>query len=108
MPHAPFASLALLLAPREGGNSLTIFLVQLLLFLGIFYFILIRPQTKERQRHRQMLSALGKGDRIVTSGGIIGQIVHVTEDELTIKTGENTRVVIDRGHVARKITPEEE
>ena len=108
MHAAPFASLALLLAPREGGNSMTIFLVQLLLFLAIFYFILIRPQTKERQRHREMLSSLGKGDRIVTSGGIIGQIVHASEEELTIKTGENTRVVIDRGHVARKITPKEE
>ena len=104
----PIASLAILLAPREGGNSATIFLVQLMLFFGIFYFILIRPQRREQQRHREMLQALGKGDKVMTSGGIIGEIVRVSEQELTIKTGENTRIVVERGHVARKYTASEE
>ena len=101
MNPMPFASLALLLAPREGGNSATIFMVQLMLFFAIFYFILIRPQRREQQRHRQMLQALSKGDQIMTNGGVIGQIVHAAEQELTIKTAENTRLVVDRGHIAR-------
>ena len=104
----PFASLALLLAPREGGNSATIFLVQLMLFFAIFYFILIRPQRREQQRHREMLQALSKGDQIMTNGGVIGQIVHAAEHELTIKTAESTKLVVDRGHIARKITQTEE
>jgi len=104
---APYAALALL-APREGGNSATIFMVQLFLFFAIFYFILIRPQRREQHRHREMLKELSKGDRIMTNGGILGQIVHASEHELTIKTGDNTRLVIDRGHIARKITPKEE
>ena len=108
MSATPFASLAILLAPREGGNSATIFLVQLMLFFGIFYFILIRPQRREQQRHREMLQALGKGDKVMTNGGIIGEVVRAGEHELTIKTGENTRVVVDRGHVARKYTATEE
>lgn len=108
MSPTPFATLAVLLAPREGGNSATIFLVQLMLFFGIFYFILIRPQRREQQRHKEMLKALSKGDKVMTNGGIIGEIVRAGEQELTIKTGENTRVVVDRGHVARKYTASEE
>ncbi len=104
----PLASLAILLAPREGGNSATIFLVQLLLFFAIFYFILIRPQRREQQRHKEMLKAIGKGDRVMTNGGIIGQVVRAGEQELTIKTAENTRLVVDRGHIARKLTDAEE
>ncbi|MYG80762.1 MAG: preprotein translocase subunit YajC [Gemmatimonadetes bacterium] len=89
--------------PREGGNGLTILLFQVVMIGAIFYFLLIRPQRKERQRHQEMLSQLAKGDRVMTSGGIIGQIVHASETELTIRTAENTRLVVDRGHIARKV-----
>lgn len=90
------------LVPREGGNNMTVFLFQIVLMIAIFYFILIRPQQKERKRHQQMLQTLSKGDRVMTNGGIIGVIVHATDTELTIRTGENTRLVVDRGHIARK------
>ncbi|MGI9628345.1 MAG: preprotein translocase subunit YajC [Longimicrobiales bacterium] len=103
-----YPMLALLMAPREGGNAGAIFFTQLILFGAIFYFILLRPQRKEQQRHREVLKALAKGDRVMTNGGILGTIVHAAEHELTIKTGDNTRIVIDRGHIARKIVPEVE
>ncbi len=90
----------LLVVPREGGNSGMIFLVQMMLIFGIFYFLLLRPQAKERQRHEEMLSKIKKGDEIVTNGGIIGKVVHVEENRLTIKTGENTRLTVDRGRIA--------
>ena len=94
----------LLVMPREGGNSGMIFLGQMLLIFGIFYFLLIRPQTKERQKQekarRAMLAAIKKGDEIVTNGGIIGKVVHAEEKRLTIKTGDNTRITVDRGRVA--------
>jgi preprotein translocase subunit YajC len=86
--------------PREGGNSTMIFFVQMMLIFGIFYFLLLRPQAKERQRHDEMLKALKKGDEIVTNGGIIGKVVHVEEQRLTIKTGDNTRLTVDRGRIA--------
>ncbi len=75
----------------------------MLLIFAIFYFLLIRPQTKERRRHQEMLSDIKKGDEIVTEGGIIGKVVHVEERRLTIKTGENTRITIDRGKVGSKL-----
>ncbi len=91
------------MVPREGASGMSVVLFQIMLMIFIFYFILIRPQRKERQRHKDMLSKLAKGDRVMTNGGILGQIVHTAETELMIKTAENTRIVIDRGHVARKI-----
>jgi len=94
-------SIDLLLAvPREGGNAGAIFVFQMVLIVAIFYFLLLRPQAKQRQSHEQMLAGVKKGDEIVTSGGIIGKVVHVEEGRLTVRTGENTRVTIDRGRVA--------
>ena len=80
-----------------------LFMMQIIMVLAIFYFLLIRPQRKERQRHQEMLQKLARGDRVMTNGGILGEVIHLSERELTIRTGENTRIVIDRGHVARKM-----
>lgn len=90
----------LLAVPREGGNAGVIFVVQMLLIFAVFYFLLIRPQSKERQRHEQMLAKVKKGDEIVTNGGLIGKVVHVEEKRLTLRTGENTRVTVDRSRIA--------
>ncbi len=98
------AALAILMAPRSGGSAGLIFVVQMVLIFVIFYFLLIRPQSKERQRHEQMLKALKKGDEIVTNGGLIGTVVHVEDNRLTVRTGENTRVTVDRGRIAQ-VTP---
>jgi preprotein translocase subunit YajC len=91
---------AMLAVPREGGNGGSIFFVQMALIFGIFYFLLLRPQAKERKRHETMLQELKKGDEIVTGGGIIGRVVHVDENRLTVRTGENTRLTVDRSRVA--------
>lgn len=99
------AALALLLAPREGGSAGLIFAVQMVLIVVIFYFLLIRPQSKERQRHEQMLAGVKKGDEIVTNGGIIGTVVHAEENRLTVRTGENTRITVDRSRIAQVLAP---
>jgi preprotein translocase subunit YajC len=75
-------------------------MVQMVAIFMIFYFLLIRPQSKERRRHAAMLEAIKKGDEIVTNGGIIGTVVHVDQQRLTVRTGENTRITVDRGRVA--------
>ncbi|MGD2044784.1 MAG: preprotein translocase subunit YajC [Gemmatimonadota bacterium] len=94
-------SIDLLLAvPREGGNAGAIFIFQMVLIVAIFYFLLLRPQAKQRQKHEEMLSNVTKGDEIVTNGGIIGKVVHMQEDRLTLRTGENTRVTVDRNRIA--------
>jgi preprotein translocase subunit YajC len=93
--------LALLAVPREGGNSSMILLAQFVAIGFIFYFLLIRPQRKEQQRHRQMIEELKKGDEVITAGGIIGTVVHTQDDRVTVKTGENTRLVIQRARIAQ-------
>ena len=93
--------LAVLAAPREGGYGGLILMGQMVAIFAIFYFLLIRPQRKEQERHRQMLGELKKGDEVVTNGGIIGIIVHVKDDRLTIKTAEETRLVVQRSRIAQ-------
>jgi preprotein translocase subunit YajC len=83
-----------------------VLLIQLALIFLIFYWLLIRPQRKEAERHRAMIQALKKGDEIVTAGGVIGTIVHAAEDRLTVKTAENTRLIVERAKVARKVMDE--
>ncbi len=81
-----------------------IFLMQMVAIGAIFYFLLIRPQRKEQQRHRVMIEKLQKGDEVVTNGGIIGTVVHTQDDRITVKTGENTRVVVQRGRIAQVLS----
>lgn len=95
--------LAVLAAPREGGNATMIFLLQMVAIGVIFYMLLIRPQRKEQERHKNMIQALKKGDEVVTNGGIIGTVVHAQDDRLTIKTAENTRIVVQRGRIAQRL-----
>jgi len=84
-----------------------IFMMQMVAIFAIFYFLLIRPQRKEQERHRNMIAELKKGDEIITGGGIIGTVLHVQDDRITIKTAENTRLVVERARVARVVLPQE-
>jgi preprotein translocase subunit YajC len=67
-------------------------LVPIVLVLGIFFFLVIRPQQRDRRNREQMLAALKKGDRVITSGGLIGTIVNVTDRRVTLKLGDSVRV----------------
>jgi preprotein translocase subunit YajC len=88
---------------EDGGGGFMILMMNIALIFLIFYFILIRPQRKERERHQAMIDALTKGDEIVTAGGIVGTIIHVAPDRLTLKTADNTRIVVDRSKVGYKV-----
>jgi preprotein translocase subunit YajC len=71
----------------------------MLAMFGIFYFILIRPQVKRQKEHQTMLGKLGKGDEIVTRGGVIGKITGVQGDLLIIEIQEKVRVRVPRAYV---------
>jgi preprotein translocase subunit YajC len=103
-------------APSGGGAGLTPLLFQFGLIFLIFYFLIIRPQQRQRKKHEEALRNLKRGDRVVTSGGIIAEVVHIKEtskdgtpqramdDEVTIKSAE-TRLVVERGKIAKIIEP---
>ena len=95
--------LALAFAPSgQGGGSAAGTLIMLAMFVGIFYLLLIRPQRQQQKRHQEMVRDLRRGDEVATIGGIVGKIIHIKDDRLTIKTGEDTRLVIERDKVARR------
>ena len=85
---------------QAGGGGGLLLIAQIALFIGIFYFLLIRPQRQEQKRHREMVAALKRGDRVATLGGLVGDIVAINEDVVTLKTGE-ARVIVERAKVAR-------
>ncbi len=65
----------------------------------IFYFLLIRPQQKRTKQRNAMLSDLKKNDKVVTIGGIFGTIVDITEDKVTLRVNESTKMTFDRNSV---------
>ena len=91
-------------AGGEGAGGFTGFIPLILMFV-IFYFLLIRPQQKKTKEHRQMVSNLKKGDRIVTSGGIHGRITGMDESTLTVEIADKVRVKVARGNVSTMAQP---
>jgi preprotein translocase subunit YajC len=92
--------LALLFAPSgQQGGGMGVFVFQIALFIGIFYFLLIRPQRQQQKKHKDLLESLQRGDQVVTSGGIMGEVVHIKEGEVTIRSGES-RLVISRSSIS--------
>ncbi len=101
--------LTLLFVPSEqGGGGAMGTVIMLVAFIAIFYFLLIRPQRQQQKRHEEMVKALRRGDEVSTVGGIVGRIVHIKEDRITIKTADDTRIVVEREKVARKLAAGEE
>jgi preprotein translocase subunit YajC len=97
------ALIPMLQATGQGGMGMAL-IIQLVLIVAIFYFILILPQRREQKRHREMLAALRPGDSIVTAGGLIGEIIQLRDDQITLKSGES-RLVIERARVSRLLNP---
>ena len=105
---------ASLVALQATGFSFAPTLFMYGALIAIFYFILIRPQQKQRKSHEALIRTIKRGDEIVTSGGIIGEVVHVggtmkdgvadasLSDRITIKSGES-RLIVERGRIARVI-----
>lgn len=86
-------------APGGPGGGFAS-LIPLILMFVIFYFLLIRPQQKKAKEHREMISSLKKGDRIMTSGGLHGRIVALDEGSVSLEIAEKVRVKVGRGYVA--------
>ena len=75
-----------------GGGSILEFLFPLVMVFAIMYFMILRPQQKRQREHKAMLESVRRGDTVVTSGGLIGKVAKVSEDELEIDLTKDTRV----------------
>jgi preprotein translocase subunit YajC len=93
--------------PSGSGPNAAI--TQILFFgaiFAIFYFLLIRPQQKQRKDRERMLAAVKKGDRVVTSGGLHGTVVGLNEQVVVLKVADQVKVELDRTAVARVVEVE--
>ena len=81
------------------GGGIGAFLPLILMF-AIFYFLLIRPQQKKAKQHKQLLAALKKGDRVVSSGGLHGVVTGLTDEVVTMEIAPKVRVKVARGSIA--------
>jgi preprotein translocase subunit YajC len=90
-----FISDAMAAAPQGQGDALTSLLPLVFIFI-VFYFLLIRPQSKKAKEHKQMVEALAKGDEIVTNGGLLGRITKVGDNFVELEVADGVIVKVQR------------
>jgi len=83
-----------------GCQQMLPMLFPILLMFVIIYFLIIRPQQKQQRQHKEMLSALKKGDKVITNGGIFGVIVNMSDTVATLEVAKNTHIRILRAQLA--------
>jgi preprotein translocase, yajC subunit len=86
----------------QEGNFVASLLPLVVLF-AIFYFLVIRPQQKQQKAHAAMIAALEKGDKIITSGGLICEVIKPEEDFIRVKLNDDVIVRVSRDFIAKKI-----
>lgn len=103
--------LAFALDPSSGGPAaqsgiqsfLNSGLPMFVIMIGIFYFLLIRPQQKKAKEHRALLDSLKKGDSVVTAGGVFGKVTNLDENIVTLEIAPGVNIKIKKGHVAEVV-----
>lgn len=83
-----------------GGGDMLMSLAPMVLIFVVFWFLLIRPQQKKAKEHRAMVAALKRGDRVVTSGGIYGQVSHVADDHLMVEIADGVKIKVARDAIS--------
>ncbi len=87
-------------APQGGLLS---FLPLIVIFI-VFYFLLIRPQTKRAKEHRQLVEKLAVGDEVVSNGGLLGKITHVGDSFVTLELADNVKIKLQK-HAVASVVP---
>jgi len=96
-------------APQAGGNPMMQMVLMFAPLLILAYFIMIRPARKQEQLRQQMITNMKKNDKVLTSSGIYGNVISVSdkEDEVVIRVDDNARLRVIKSSIARNITQEE-
>lgn len=93
----------LMTGQTQGGGGILGLILPFVLMFVIFYFLLIRPQQKKQKTRNAMLSALSKGDKVVTIGGLHGTIVEITDDIVVLKVNDVTKLTFDRNSISHSV-----
>ena len=89
-------------AGGEGAGWLSLLFP--IVLIAIFYFLLIRPQTKRAKEHKKLISELDKGDEVVTQGGLVGRITELDDSFITMAINDNSQVKVQR-HAVSQVLP---
>ena len=87
-------------SPDGGTANPAATLMMMMGFIAIFYFLFFRPQRKQQQQHQALIKGVEKGDEVTTVGGVIGTIVHLTGDRISLQSGE-TRSEVERSKIMK-------
>lgn len=103
------SDVAFAMSSQGGGGGGAMGLLPFILMFVILYLLLIRPQQKKHRVHQQMLQTLKKGDRVLTTGGLLGTVVGIKENEniVVLRLAENVKVEVQKGAISAKISKEE-
>lgn len=80
----------------DGGTSLILQFLPIILIFLIMYFLILRPQRQRQKRHQEMIANIRRGDTVVTNGGLIGKVAKVEENELQVELAEGVKVKVMR------------
>lgn len=95
-------SLSMIQQAQPGAGSGLMSLLPLVVLFFLFWVMIIVPQRRQAKAHAEMVSALQKGDQVVTAGGLMGTITAVRDDAVELRTGTST-VVVERARVTRRV-----
>jgi preprotein translocase subunit YajC len=89
--------------PQGGGGSGLATFLPLIVLVGVFWFLIMRPQQRRQKEHRDLTSNIKQGDRIVAAGGIVGTVRRVDDDTISLQVADNVVIKVDRGSVAKRL-----
>lgn len=92
---------------QAGGGSMFGMIGYMVIFFGLFYFLMIRPQMRREKERKKMISEMKTGDRVLFCGGLLGTVTNVKDQVLVIKIADNVKVEAARGAVLRVLSPDE-
>lgn len=87
-------------AQEQGWLTVAIYLA---IFMVVIYFFIVMPRKKQEKKHQELVDSLKRGDKVVTIGGLRGEIAKIKEDTLLIKTGDNTELEFVKNSIAYKV-----
>src|SRR5947199_1835699 len=102
----PDAAWAMAPSPSGGGGGsaqMTQMVVMFGLMFAILYFLMIRPQQKQKQERERMLSAIKRGDKVVTTSGMFGTVTNLTDKTITLRVADQVKLEFERGAIGRVV-----
>lgn len=88
-------------APSGAAGGGMSFIIMMVVLFGLMYFMMIRPQMKRQKEHRSMLSALAKGDEVVTNGGMAGRVVEMGDSFVTVEIAANVSIKVQKTAISQ-------